>query len=399
MKKVITLCILCCVLSINAQISPVLLNQNIADYEIFPQSIVYYNGEIYISDFFENRIIKTSATTNDAPVIEVVTNLNFPRGLQLIGDELYFLQISTTANPSNDSGKLSKIDLTQSSPSVIDVFSGLNIPNALTGDSNTLYISEIIGDFVSDDIDGLEIQSTSISKIDLIGTPAKTVLFQNRGFVADMKLNGSDLYWFEEFEDTDRIMKTQIDNENPTAEEYYSTGDDFPDRMIINNNFLFYTSIESEGDNEFGVIKTIDLNQTQVEARIISNSFSYNAGDLYLGALVINGNDLFVSASSYNSNTDEESELLYQLDISTLSVDEINQPNLTIQFYPNPAVSEVHFNREIGELKIFDIGGKQVTSFNKKSTSFDISSLQEGVYLIKGKTDKNIYFYKKLIKK
>lgn len=403
MKKAIVLFVLICVCTINAQTStPVLFHQNVADYEVYPRSIAYYNGEIYIPDFSNNRILKTSATSSNAVVIEVLTNIQFPSSLTIIGDELFFLQSITTPNPTNNSGKLSKIDLTQTNPSVVDVLTGLNLPLVLAGNANALFITEIIGNFSSNDFDDFNIQSTSISKIDLTGTPSKTVLLQNREFILDIKWGDSNLYWLEEFDDSDEIIKYQTNGPSVPPETIYTFNynedDEFAERLFIYNDQLLYTSAEFDGIVEYGRVKSIDLNNSQNVSEV-STPFVFASNEVYATAMTIHNNELFVSATSYNFNTGNENELLYTVDISTLSTQEINEPDFGISFYPNPAEFQIEFNRELEELSVFDLAGKQVAFFEERSTTFNVSKLSEGIYILKGRTTDNKFLHQKLIKK
>ena len=100
------------------------------------------------------------------------------------------------------------------------------MPTILDGNANELYFTELIGNFTQDG--DLDIQSTSISKVNLNGTVSKTVILQNRNFIADLKLNGNDLYWNEEFDDlSDKLHKYNIDMNNPTVEDVFTFTEDF----------------------------------------------------------------------------------------------------------------------------------------------------------------------------
>jgi hypothetical protein len=72
--------------------------------------------------------------------------------------------------------------------------------------------------------------------------------------------------------------------------------------------------------------------------------------------------------------------------------------NNTLKFYPNPTTSSITFAEEINTLEVFDIFGKKVKSFNNPSTSFDVSALEKGVYILKGKTQEGKSINEKLIK-
>jgi hypothetical protein len=72
--------------------------------------------------------------------------------------------------------------------------------------------------------------------------------------------------------------------------------------------------------------------------------------------------------------------------------------NLKTTFSPNPTTSQITFSQEITNLEIFDIAGKKVKTFESTNITFDVSALEEGIYLLKGKTNDGIIINEKLIK-
>jgi hypothetical protein len=70
----------------------------------------------------------------------------------------------------------------------------------------------------------------------------------------------------------------------------------------------------------------------------------------------------------------------------------------TLKFYPNPAQSQINFSQEIINLEVFDITGKKVKSFEKSSSTFDVSNLEKGVYILQGKTNIEKNIIQKMIK-
>lgn len=66
----------------------------------------------------------------------------------------------------------------------------------------------------------------------------------------------------------------------------------------------------------------------------------------------------------------------------------------TIQLYPNPAENEffVHAEREIDQITLSDINGKQVVSDfpHAKTTSVDVADLKQGVYIVTIKTNQSV---------
>ena len=72
---------------------------------------------------------------------DVITDLNRPIGLVFNGNDLYF----TEANI----GKISKIDITETTPNATDVVTGLGTPYTLALNGNDLYIAEIPANKIS----------------------------------------------------------------------------------------------------------------------------------------------------------------------------------------------------------------------------------------------------------
>ena len=378
---------------VKAQITPEIFNENINTNDIFPQSIEYYNGEIIIPDLDNDRILKTSATVINAPVTVLVSNTKFVTGIKVIGSELFFFQAITTNDPSTNTGKLSKINLSQSNPTVIDIMSGLNIPSAIDGNTNEIYFSEIIGTFPDNDFDNFIYSHHQISKINLVGTPTKTVLFQNRDFVDDLKLNSNDLYWSEYFENSNegKIFKYTITNPTPTVIDFYTfNNNEYAIRFLIHNNKMYYPT-----DTGTDIIKVIDLSQNPLISTQFSNTFNYNASFANPNAMIVHNNEMFVSTSFYIDNNNQK-EMLYKLDISNLLNESFIENKPT--FYPNPTTSQINFSEEISELEVYDVTGKKVKSFENANTTFNVEDLEKGIYFLKGKTSEQNIFTEKLVK-
>ena len=62
--------------------------------------------------------------------------------------------------------------------------------------------------------------------------------------------------------------------------------------------------------------------------------------------MYVNNDDLFVAALGYNFNNGQEDGLLFQLDLSTLSISDF-EVQTEINFYPNPAEDQITFNKNI----------------------------------------------------
>jgi hypothetical protein len=72
--------------------------------------------------------------------------------------------------------------------------------------------------------------------------------------------------------------------------------------------------------------------------------------------------------------------------------------NNKLKFYPNPTKSLINFSDDINNLDVFDSTGKKVKWFQNPNTTFDVSNLEKGIYILKGKTVDGNSIYEKLIK-
>ena len=104
------------------------------------------NGnDLYISEAesrisgLSSRILKIDITSENPTPIDVVTDLNIPIGLEIVGTELFFTDSNDLANGTD---MLKKIDLTESNPEVITILDNLNGPTYLTYSNGELYISQ-----------------------------------------------------------------------------------------------------------------------------------------------------------------------------------------------------------------------------------------------------------------
>jgi hypothetical protein len=72
-----------------------------------------------------------------------------------------------------------------------------------------------------------------------------------------------------------------------------------------------------------------------------------------------------------------------------------------ITVYPNPTMSSFKLNHSINDLSIYDITGKMVKSFQgiySKGFTFDVSNLNQGMYLVKSKNNLGQSLTSKLVK-
>ena len=85
---------------------------------------------------------------------------------------------------------------------------------------------------------------------------------------------------------------------------------------------------------------------------------------------------------------------------ATLSNEDITLEKNSLQLYPNPTSSSFSLSKEIQEVSVFDITGKQVKKFTKngiKKNAYFITNLKTGIYFVIIKENSNKITTKKLI--
>ncbi len=92
----------------------------------------------------------------------------------------------------------------------------------------------------------------------------------------------------------------------------------------------------------------------------------------------------------------DASQYWTDFNISTLGTSDFS--SIKLKYSPNPTNSNIIFSQVIEVLEIYDITGKKVKSFENATTTFDVSGLEKGIYLLKGKTIEGSEFNEKLIK-
>jgi hypothetical protein len=223
------------------------------------------------------KISKVNVTATTPTLTEVITGLDFVYGLAFKGDELYFSERSLN--------KISKINITTAQTIVTTVSNGLSGPIRLIFNGNDLYFSEYDGNRVSkiDTNLTLPISSDLIFELDVPG---------------DIAFNGNELYISSE---TGNIYKVDI-TEMPVNINTVLSGLTTPSGLRFNGNDLYISDIGLNNISKYS-LPTLSTNDLFTKEKVIffpnpvSNFIQvsgitklekYNIYD-YLGRKVING--------------------------------------------------------------------------------------------------------------
>nr|WP_294924416.1 T9SS type A sorting domain-containing protein [uncultured Flavobacterium sp.] len=363
-----------------AQVTPTLIHNNLGGGAHFGDGMdmEIYNNEIYISVTSAGKIVKLSLSASNSPVVDVVTGLNYPTGLKVVGNELYFLQ-RNNALLAPGTGKLSKINLAVSNSSVVDLFSGLMYPVEIDANGTNVYVSEA---FVDGNQDLINMQ---ISLINLSGTATKTVLNNQFYSVDDFEFKDNSLNVIEwsgnEVVGATKIWKLDVTNGTPGTPAVFYTdtpGDSFYKGEIY-NNFIYLNN-----DNSQSNVKRVDLNSVTPTTSVAVTGFDFNGNTPDVGEMIADGNNnLYFFADYYNGTT--STYLLYKANLSTLATENFEKSPKVV-LHPNPASDFISFSNleSSSEYQIVGIDGKVVKKGNLNADEkINISHFTTGVFTVR----------------
>jgi len=199
-------------------------------------------------------IIFTIPNLIQSQVTEIATGFNYPTDLEISGNYLFVTQ----ATP----GIVSKIDLTESTPTITDVVTGLNQPRGILIDGNTLYIAQS--------------NNGVISKVDITETNP-TLIDIATGFNYPTDLELSDNYLFVTQATPGIVSKIDLTESTPTITDIV-TGLNQPRGILIDGNTL-YIAQSTNGK----ILKYTDTTLSLNEYHFLNNSKIYpNPSNDYL---------------------------------------------------------------------------------------------------------------------
>ena len=258
-----------------------------------PGGLVLNGNDLYIAEYSGGKIHKIDITATMPTTTDVVTELSFPAGLVLNGNDLYISRgFDFNFGGTLNDGKISKIDIAASSSTVTDVISGLDYPRGIVLYGNNLFIAQLGGDKISkiditatspiavdfitindpyklllngNDLYVIESTANKISKIDITATtPTPVDVVTGLTDPQGLMLNGNDLYIAEK--SAGKISKIDITASTPTVTDVI-TGLDGPIDMVINENILYVAEFEGGKISKFD-ISTLSINENVLKSKI-----------------------------------------------------------------------------------------------------------------------------------
>ncbi len=153
---------------------------------------------------------------------------------------------------------------------------------------------------------------------------------------------------------------------------------------------IFDNSLPASGLNRVIVLANFDVTSKTMSTTIPSGQTWYDLMD-YTGNTTYNSATVTIEAGQFR---------IFGNAASTLSTDTFESFS-SFAIYPNPVNSTFKINKEVNMLDIYDLTGKRVKSFKgdfTQSDNFDISDLNQSIYLIKVENKNGQVLTSKLIK-
>lgn len=225
-----------------------------------PGSIAFHGNELYIALPFEDKIIKIDITETTPTLTDVVTDLHYPWSITFIENELYIGQYGRVTYEGGEfgggtvvgNGKISKIDITETEPTLIDVYteSNLNV-ESITSIENNLYFTADVPN------------NSQIYKIDITeSTPTVTTENIEGIWPNNVATFGNELYF--DYADNDGYKISKIDNTAASTSFINLISDLERNNFIAFHGNELYISEWSAGKISKAELSTLSLNSTNI---------------------------------------------------------------------------------------------------------------------------------------
>lgn len=192
----------------------------------------------------------------------------------------------------------------------------------------------------------------------------------------------------EIYNDWARLNALKI-NEPVFEGDYSITSGSFTPRIDI-----FDTSIP---DTELKNV--IILANFDVTSQTVNTNFPSGVTSTWYDLMDPSGNTTVSNSTTSISIPAGQFRILGNQQAATLSIDE--EALLGFSIYPNPTTTSFNVNINVSDIEVYDLTGKLVKSFKgdfNRTDSFDISSLNSGMYIVKVENNNNQIKTTKLVK-
>ena len=314
----------------------------------YPYALVLNGNELFVSDRDSGKISKIDITEATPTITDLVTDVSGILGMAINGNFLYYSVITNN--------KISKIDLTASTPTSTDVVTGLNQPLGLAFKGNELFIAEWGAGRISKIADISSTDPTVTAIVSGLNLPTK-LAFKNNELYFSLDVDGK----ISKIEDVTASTLSVID---------VVSGLTNPVGIAFKGNHLYITEPRSNTLSD-RIFRT-DVTQSSPVLEEILTLVNGPRG------LVFN-NDVLYFAEAYAGKVSK-------FDTSTLNLNQFNKNNVSMTIFPNPSGSTIQVTglTQAEEYKIYNALGKQILEGSISSKeNIKIEHLVRGFYFLK----------------
>ncbi len=313
-----------------------------------PRGMALHGNDLYFSESDGDKISKIDITSTNPTPVEVVSSIFRPYGITIKDNYLYY--------GLNFDDKIYRIDLTAADPSsTIQEIADVSGPVALAIKDNYMYVSE-------------DYDEEYIYRIDLNAANPVATEFVQVDTPTGMAFYGDDLYIAE----YTRISKVDLTASTPVVTEVISGIS--PLGLLIDGSDLYYWSGSK--------ISKIDLTiaGTPIPEEVVT-------GVGYAYAMAIEGNNLYIVEGGASK--------ISKFSMTTLSVSD-NHSVVKTELYPNPAKEAIRISGiEDENYIIYNLMGAQVARGSVSDhQEINVRDLVQGVYFLKLENGNTIKFVK-----
>lgn len=190
------------------------------------------------------------------------------------------------------------------------------------------------------------------------------------------------------YDDWSKLHKLKTDE--PVFEgDYTMTSGDFTPRIDIFDNSIPTTELKN----------VIILANFDVVSQTVNTNFPAGVTSTWYDLMDPTGNTTVANSTTTISIPAGQFRILGNKPSNVLSVEDESLFGFTI--YPNPSRTSFSINTNVSDVEIYDLSGKMVKSYKgdfTRTDSFDISSLNTGMYIVKVENDNKQTMTTKLVK-
>jgi ELWxxDGT repeat protein len=173
-----------------------------------------------------------------------------------------------------------------------------------------------------------------------------------------------------------------------------TTASSQPAQLTIFNGKLYMRVVDTSGRNELWESDGTDQGTKKVPyANADAKLSSITATSRNRGVLTRVGNSLFF----LNHYGAKDVNAFYKIDQFPDLVNEVPAAN-TLDVYPNPVQSKLHFSRPVKNIFIYTTEGKVVYHAEKETQAIDIGGLPAATYFVSAEADDGMQLNKLIIK-